>query len=44
MNTVLLSPEDLSERWGVAPHTLSQWRWNGRGPVYIKLERSGDRG
>lgn len=24
----------------VKPETLNQWRWNGRGPKFIKLNRS----
>ena len=32
-----LKPEDLAVRWGVPLTTLSQWRWNGRGPEFLKL-------
>ena len=32
-----LTPENLAERWNVPLTTLSQWRWNGRGPHYLKL-------
>ena len=32
-----LTPEDLAERWNVPLATLSQWRWNGLGPDYMKL-------
>lgn len=32
-----LKPEDLAARWGVPLTTLSQWRWNGRGPEFLKL-------
>ncbi|MBY0501658.1 MAG: helix-turn-helix domain-containing protein [Alphaproteobacteria bacterium] len=32
-----LTPEELSELWNVPLATLSQWRWNGRGPEFIKL-------
>ena len=39
MTNSLLKPEDLSERWGVATQTLSQWRWNSRGPRYLKMGR-----
>ncbi len=35
----LLTPETLSNRWGVTPNTLSQWRWNGRGPKFLKIGR-----
>lgn len=34
-----LTPEDLSDRWKVPLATLSQWRWNGKGPHYLKLGR-----
>lgn len=26
----------LAARWGVQEATLSQWRWNGRGPIFVK--------
>ena len=32
-----LTLEDLAERWNVPLATLSQWRWNGLGPDYMKL-------
>lgn len=34
---ILLTPEALGDRWTVAPHTLSQWRWKGNGPRFIKI-------
>ncbi|MBP9692995.1 MAG: DNA-binding protein [Alphaproteobacteria bacterium] len=34
-----LTPKQLSERWNVPLATLSQWRWNGLGPDYMKLGR-----
>lgn len=34
---ILLTPESLGERWTIAPHTLSQWRWKGNGPHFIKI-------
>jgi len=37
MNTSLLTPDSLANRWNITSTTLSQWRWNGRGPRYIKL-------
>ena len=37
METDLLSPEELGERWRLSTETLRYWRWNGRGPTYIKL-------
>lgn len=33
----LLTPKDLANRWSVSLHTLSQWRWNGKGPLFVKL-------
>lgn len=37
MQQKLLTPEDLADRWNLTETTLSQWRWNGRGPRYIKM-------
>lgn len=34
---ILLTPTDLAERWKLTLCTLSQWRWNGKGPPYIKM-------
>ncbi len=39
MTTNFLSPADLSKRWNVTEHTLGQWRWNARGPQYLKVGR-----
>lgn len=39
MQTNLITPETLAERWNITKTTLSQWRWNGRGPKYLKLGR-----
>ena len=39
MNKDLITPDVLAERWNLNPTTLSQWRWNGRGPQYLKLGR-----
>ena len=27
----------LAERWQMSPRTLEQWRWQGRGPRFLKL-------
>lgn len=32
-----LTPKQLSELWDVPLATLSQWRWNGKGPEFIKI-------
>ncbi len=39
-NKILLSPSELAARWKVTLCTLSQWRWNGNGPNYIKVGKS----
>lgn len=36
-NKILLTPDDLAARWRMTSCTLSQWRWNGKGPPYIKM-------
>lgn len=37
MPTELITPHGLADRWRVSVGTLSQWRWSGRGPQYLKL-------
>jgi hypothetical protein len=32
-----LDQEDLAQRWLVSPRTLEAWRWQGRGPLYLKI-------
>jgi hypothetical protein len=32
-----LDQKDLAERWRISPRTLEQWRWQGRGPRYLKI-------
>lgn len=39
MESTYLKPFQLAERWGVTVTTLSQWRWNGKGPCYLKMGR-----
>ncbi len=34
---VHLNQKSLAERWDLSPRTLEQWRWQGRGPVYLKI-------
>lgn len=29
--------KDLAGRWLISPRTLEQWRWQGRGPRYLKI-------
>lgn len=33
----LITPAQLAIRWGLSLHTLSQWRANNSGPVYLRL-------
>lgn len=37
MEQNLLTPSELADRWNLGVATLSQWRWNGRGPLFLKL-------
>jgi hypothetical protein len=32
-----LDQDELAERWLISPRTLEQWRWQGRGPRYLKI-------
>jgi hypothetical protein len=32
-----LDQKNLAARWLVSPRTLEQWRWQGRGPRYLKI-------
>jgi len=34
-----LTPGALAVRWGTKPDTLNHWRWNGKGPKFLKLGR-----
>lgn len=29
----------LSKRWNISARTLEHWRWEGIGPLYLKLGR-----
>jgi MerR HTH family regulatory protein len=31
-----LKAKQLAKRWGIETGTLNQWRWNGKGPYFIK--------
>lgn len=33
----LLHPDEVAERYGITPETLSNWRREGKGPVFIRL-------
>ena len=37
MEGSFLTSEELADRWNLALKTLRQWRWNGRGPRYSKV-------
>lgn len=39
MNASLLTPLQVAKRWNITTKTLSQWRYNGRGPRYSKVSR-----
>lgn len=32
-----LDQKQLARRWLISPRTLEQWRWQGRGPRFLKL-------
>jgi hypothetical protein len=32
-----LDQKGLADRWLISPRTLEQWRWQGRGPRYLKI-------
>ena len=32
-----LDQNGLAQRWLISPRTLEQWRWQGRGPRYLKI-------
>lgn len=34
---IFLTPRTLADRWNITPEALSQWRWNGRTPPYLKI-------
>lgn len=36
----MLTPMELAERWKVPIRLLATWRYEGRGPRYIKIEGS----
>lgn len=35
----LMTPLDLSEYLGVPPGTLANWRYQGRGPAFVRVGR-----
>jgi hypothetical protein len=32
-----LGQKQLAYRWLISPRTLEQWRWQGKGPKYLKI-------
>ena len=32
-----LNQVELARRWSLSPRTLERWRWEGRGPWYLKI-------
>jgi predicted DNA-binding transcriptional regulator AlpA len=37
--TEYLLPNQLASHWGVSANTLRKWRWEGKGPRFVKLGR-----
>ena len=37
MQSNLITTRDLSRRWNLTSSTLTQWRWYGKGPKYLKI-------
>jgi len=35
----LLTPQELAERWSIPVGRLSEWRYSGIGPPYVKIGR-----
>lgn len=35
--TAHIDQKELAARWHVSPRTLEQWRWQGRGPRFLKI-------
>lgn len=36
-HSIILTTEQLAQRWGMSPRTLEGWRSENKGPDYIKL-------
>ena len=32
-----LDQKRLADRWLLSPRTLEQWRWQGKGPKFLKI-------
>ena len=33
-----LNQTQLARRWSISPRTLERWRWQRKGPPYLKVE------
>ena len=36
-STILMTQSQLGQRWHLSPRTLERWRWEGIGPVHLKI-------
>lgn len=36
----LFTPTDVAAMLGLSPHTLAMWRWEKKGPAFVKLGRN----
>ena len=32
-----ITQAELARRWRLSPRTLERWRWQGKGPAYLKI-------
>ena len=39
MQPIRLTPLELAQRWKTTDAALRQWRWNGKGPKFLKMGR-----
>jgi len=37
MTSPFLNQTELARRWRLSHRTLERWRWQGRGPRYLKI-------
>ena len=37
MLPIHLHQSELAHRWKISSRTLERWRWEGRGPPYLKI-------
>lgn len=31
------TPAQLADHWGISANTLRKWRWEGKGPSFVKI-------